>query len=154
MCTRISMGAVIAIAVVAALSGALVVRQNAALAQQRDAEQAQLQVQEAQLLDKIRKLEADKVELEERHPRGPQPKPADFKPDAPRPTFQAATLPRYEYKVFTLPDHDGEADTFLAQMSGDGWDYAGVVQDHTRLAMQNGVQVHQGARLLFKRVKK
>jgi hypothetical protein len=164
-------GAVIAIAVVAALAGALVVRQGAVLGQQRDAEQAQLQVQEAQLLDKIRKLEAEKLDLEERARKNlaearaltqqsqrvdkEKPKSAtDFKPDVPRPTSQAAKLPRYEYMVFTIPDQDEEANAWLAKMSDIGWDYVGVIQAQTGLAMQNGVQVHQGARLMFKRVKK
>jgi hypothetical protein len=102
-------GAVIAIAVVAAVSGALVVRQNAAIAQQRDAEQAQLQAT-------IRQLEADKQQVEQA-----QRVEEDKKPDGSHftgartvafpgktvasPKLQTKT-PRWEYRVLTLAERD------------------------------------------------
>jgi hypothetical protein len=127
----------------------------------------ELAAQKAQIEEQVRKLEARKALIDNDNkifanpltpagPTGPRARRADdepksaneFKLDVPRPKLQAAKLPRYEYKVLTLPDRDEEANAWLAKNSDEGWDYVAVVQS------QNGAQVHQGARLLFKRVKK
>src|SRR5207245_3916392 len=139
MCNRISTSAVLAIAVVAAVAGALVVRQGAVLGQtqQRDAEQAQL------LQDRIRQLEAQRVD-------------EDKKPDG---TPKLQTKPqRWEYRVLTLAEPDDIANREMAKLTDDGWDYVGIVQQATP---QHGAATGSTfsalpgtpTRVLFKRIK-
>ena len=126
---RTRIGVVFAVALLAAVGGAFVVRQGQALGQAEKAPQ----------LDK--------------------PKSSIFRPDTPRPTFLGAQPQRWEYRVLSLKDKDEAANEDLTRMTSDGWDYAGVIQSALPPTHATGpmpAQTFPGTptRVLFKRLVK
>jgi hypothetical protein len=170
-------GAVVVIGLVVAGGLALLAREHAVYGQiQRDVEKDTWQRQ-AELLDKMRRLEAQKADLEERaqklqaeveafnelaaSPRRPEspggqqaqrvddkPKPADFKRDVPRPTFQGARPQGWEYQVLSLTDSDEAMNQNMRKLTDDGWEYLTVTPS---AASQNHVIY---PRVLFRRLTK
>jgi hypothetical protein len=166
--------AVIGIAVVAALAGALVVRQRTAHGQPpRD--DLEVQRRRENILDAIQKLKADGIAPEEqmkllrelhdiegaeyfltqKAQHREDRKPADLKPNAPN-QRQGEMTSRWEYKVLTLSEKDEAANRDMDRLTHDGWEYVGVVQParpRGTVTTANTSQLTEGtpARLLFKR---
>ncbi|HLJ96450.1 MAG TPA: hypothetical protein VKU02_24975 [Gemmataceae bacterium] len=126
--------------------------------------QPPLEIQQAELLDKIGELQAQKAAVDEqtqglRAELRALAADHDQKLKNMEQREKAMAQPTWEYKVFTLADGDDEANNALARTTEEGWEYVGiVVPAAARTAIATGSKVTNypaiPPRLLFKRVKK
>jgi TolA-binding protein len=137
-------GAVITVAAAMAVGLVLLAREHTALGQGRREVKKDVSRPQEELFERIRKLEAEKVELEQRAQklqteeqalrdlarqqvqRVDKEKPADFKPDAPRPTFRSGRPQGWEYQVLSLTDSDEVTNQKMRRLTDEGWEYLTV----------------------------